>query len=111
MIFEKFKEDVVVEKGWADMKSIKKMAIHLAILMVFLALGFGMFTISTLPKFNTIATVFVLIMFALSYVWVIDLADEDEKYFRRTMKISKLWWLGFVFDVLMYLILHFFRFI
>lgn len=108
MIFEKFKEDVVVEKGWADMKAIKKMAVRLAILVFLVALGVGMITIATV---GTFITVIVLILAALAYIWIFDLADEEEKYFRITMKASKLWWLGLLFDIAIYVLLHLFRFL
>ena len=76
MIFQKFKEDVVVEKGWATIKEIKNMACRLGLLTIFLALGLGLITYSTV---GFPVTLIVLILLGMGYVWMFDMADETEE--------------------------------
>ena len=44
MIFQKFKEDIVVEKGWASIKDIKRMTVRLGALFILGAIGLGLIT-------------------------------------------------------------------
>ena len=108
MIFQKFKEDVVVEKGWATIKEIKNMACRLGLLTIFLALGLGLITYSTV---GFPVTLIVLILLGMGYVWMFDMADETEEMFKLVMKISKLWWISLIIDVIIFLLLKYFRFI
>ena len=108
MVFDKFKEDIVVEKGWASNKSIKKMTLGLSLWTVFLALGLGLVTAVTVGLVMT-ATVWVLL--GIGFVWVFDIADETEENLKLVMKIAKFWWLVPLLDVGIVLILKFFNFL
>ena len=107
MVFQKFKEDVVVEKGWATLKEIKKMALHLGLLFLFLAIGLGLITYNTV---GWLVTALVLIMTGICFVWVFDLADEEEVYFVKIHKLSKFWWCGIIFVVAIYVVLKLYNF-
>ena len=108
MIFQKFKEDVVVEKGWSSIKDIKRMTLRLGILFALIAIGLGMITYWTV---GWPVTIIVMIMTGVGFVWMFDLADEAEENFRFTMKVSKFWWCGFIVDMVIYVVLRFFNFI
>ena len=102
MVFQKFKEDVVVEKGWATIKDIKNLASRLALFFIFFAIGLGLVTYCTV---GWLVTLIVIILTGIGYVWVFDMADEDEESFKLVQKCSKLWWLSIVFDVLRVVVL------
>ena len=102
MVLGTFKENVVVEKGWATMKQIKKFVMRLALLIIELALGVALITLTTVGKLVTFA---VFIIFGLIYVWLIDIADEDEQTLKNLMKVSKFWVLGIFFDIAVFAIL------
>ena len=107
MVFQKFKEDVVVEKGWSSIKGIRKMTLRLGLLFVLGAIGLGCITYCTV---GWLVTLLVLIMMGIGFVWMFDLADESEENFKKTMKLSKFWWCGIIFDVVIVLVLKLFNF-
>ncbi len=107
MIFQKFKEDIVVEKGWASIKDIKKMTVRLGALFILGAIGLGLITYCTV---GWLVTLLVLIITSIGFIWMFDLADEEEENFRKTMKLSKFWWCGIIFDVVITVVLKLFNF-
>ena len=108
MVFQKFKEDVVVEKGWSSIKDIHKMTLRLGLLFILGALGLGLITFCTV---GWIVTLLVLLIAGIGFVWMFDLADEDEASFKTTMRLSKFWWCGIIFDVGIVIILKLFNFL
>lgn len=108
MVFNKFKEDVVIEKGWASKKSINKMTIGLALWTILIAFGLSLITACTV---GLLITCLVLFLSGLGFVWVFDLADETEDNLKATMKFAKFWWLGIVMDILIFLVLKMFHFL
>lgn len=108
MVFGKFKEDIVVEKGWASNKSIKKMTIGLALWTLLVAIGLGMITLCTV---GSLMTFVVLILTGIGFLWVFDLADESEENLKLVMKVAKFWWLAVIVDMGIFFVLKIFNFI
>ena len=107
MIFQKFKEDVVVEKGWSSIKGITQMTLRLGLLFVLGAIGLGFITYCTVVF---LVTLLVLLLSGIGFVWTFDLADESEENFNKIMKLSKFWWCGIIFDVVIIVVLKLFNF-
>lgn len=108
MIFDVFKEDVVEQKGWATEKEIKKFILRLALLVIILTFGIGILLMTTVGMLVTIA--FIVVM-TLVYIGLVDIADEEEHYFKTLMKVSKFWWLAIPIDVAIIVILNMFMFL
>lgn len=108
MVFEKFKEDVVVAKGWTDKKGCAKFAKRLALLCLLVGVGVGTVALSTV---GVLVAVIVLCASGFLFIWLIDMSDEDEETFKKMNKVSKFWWLTLILDILVVLVLKFFRFL
>ena len=108
MIFERFKEDVVVEKGWADKKTVGKVLRHLA--YSFLIGVFG-FDLAIMAISNLLVAVFFDIAVAVLFIWIIDLADESKANFDRVNKWTKFWFLYLLVDIVIFIVLKYFMFI
>lgn len=108
MVFEKFKEDVVVEKGWTDRKGCIKFAKRLALLCLLVGVGLGIIALSTV---GVLVTIIVLCASGFLFIWLIDLADEEEGTFKKLNKVSKFWWLALILDIAVVIVLKLFRFI
>lgn len=94
MTYQKIKETLVDEKNQLSEKSFRNLATRLALLMLGLVLSFG---VATFAIVGLAFTVIVIALAIMGYVWVFDLVISDALYLSKVIKVSKFWWVSYIF--------------
>lgn len=108
MTFDKLKATVVEEKKFATQKQLIKLVINIALFILTYTLALGLAINSILGYRFLLA---LLVIDALGFLWVCDLAAEDKESFNKVNKITKLWWTGIIAFVVIYIVLKVFNFL
>lgn len=108
MTYNELNNKIVKEKGWVTSKKFKVMLVELA--LTCLTGGYSLSLLVSAVS-NTLYSIFVFIIMVLSYIWLLDYCDEDEKNFNFVRKFSH-GWLGIsVLIVIEVIVLKYFNFI
>lgn len=107
MTFEGVKKSLVEEKKLLTNKELKKYCVNLFLF----SLTFGgtlAFSIACILS-PALAVIFTVGM-GLGFIWILDYSVENEDFLKFTRKISKLWFLGLILFVAVYMVLVYFKF-
>lgn len=91
MTYDKFKKIAVDEKKFTDKKNLIKYLINLALFLTTYGIAVG---IAVFYVLNYRFLLLILVLACLGFVWTLDLAAENESYFKKIGIMSKLWWTG-----------------
>ena len=91
MTYENFKKIAVEEKKFIEKKNLIKYLINLALFLTTYGIAVG---IAVLYILNYRFLLLIAALACLGFVWTLDLAVENESYFKKIGTISKLWWTG-----------------
>lgn len=108
MTFEAMKKKVVDEEKFATKKELSKLLINLGLMLLFSSVWLGLVTIYTV---GTNLFIFTLLCLIGMFILVCNYASESLLNFKKTLKVTKFWWLNLPTIVGVFIVLKLFYFI
>lgn len=107
MTFEGIKKSLVEEKKLLTGKELRRYCINL---FLFCATFGGTLAFAIACILSPAFAVIFIIGIGLGFIWILDYSVESEDFLRFTRKVSKLWFIGLIFFVVVYVSLVYFKF-
>ena len=103
MTFEGIKQSLVEEQKLLDNKGLKRLCLNTA--LCFLTFGADV-SLVIVPTIGPSWALIGIIGLVFLYLDLLTICTTDEKVLRRTQKLSKLWFLGIILFIALYVLLR-----
>lgn len=107
MTFESIKENLVKEKKLLTDKELKRYC--LGLFLFCLTFG-GTLAFAVACILSPAFAILLMVVIGLGFIWILDYSVEDENFLKISRKLSKLWFLGIILFVAVYMVLVYFKF-